>query len=42
MRDLRDDIFRDAMKRSVTTVIMADNEVFKVYSRERYIPREIY
>ena len=42
MKDLRDDIFRDAMNRSVTTVIMADNEVFKVYFREPYIRRNIY
>ena len=29
MKDLRDDIFRDAMNRSVTAVTNSDDEVFK-------------
>lgn len=42
MKDLRDDIFRDAMNRSMTAVTNADDEVFKEYSQEPNIQRNIY
>jgi hypothetical protein len=41
VKDLRADIFRDTMKRSVTTVMMADDQVFKEYSQEPNIQRNI-